>query len=197
MICTVILAAGESRRMGTSKLLLPFGKKTMIETIVDEALRSKSNKTLVVLGAEKEKIERILSNRDVDKVVNTRYQEGMLSSVQAGLDALTDEVQAVLVCLGDQPYIPFTILDRLIDAYKETKKGIILPTYRKQRGHPVLIDTKYKPEIKQISPETGLRALMCNHPQDVLEVEVDTPQILKDIDKPEDYMRELKKKEEA
>jgi molybdenum cofactor cytidylyltransferase len=197
MICTVILAAGESRRMGTSKLLLPFGKKTMIETIVDEARRSKSNKTLVVLGAEKEKIERILSNRDVDKVVNTRYQEGMLSSVQAGLDALTDEVQAVLVCLGDQPYIPFTILDRLIDAYKETKKGIILPTYRKQRGHPVLIDTKYKPEIKQISPETGLRALMCNHPQDVLEVEVDTPQILKDIDKPEDYMRELKKKEEA
>lgn len=183
--------------MGTPKLLLPFGKKTMIETIVDEALRSKSNKTMVVLGAEKEKIERILSNRDVDKVVNTRYQEGMLSSVQAGLDALTDEVQAVLVCLGDQPYIPFTILDRLIDAYKETKKGIILPTYRKRRGHPVLIDMKYKPEIKQISPETGLRALMCNHPQDVLEVEVDTPQILKDIDKPEDYMRELKKKEEA
>jgi len=84
MICTMILAAGESRRMGTPKLLLPFGEKTVIETLVDEVLRSKSDKTVVVLGAEKEKIERILSNRPVKKVVNTRYQEGMLSSIQAG-----------------------------------------------------------------------------------------------------------------
>ncbi len=197
MIWTMILAAGESRRMGTPKLLLPFKGKTMIETLVHEVLRSKSDKTMVVLGAEKEKIERIISPLPVAIVVNTRYEEGMLSSIQSGFEALPDEVDAVLVCLGDQPLIPFFVLDKLIEAYKDTKKGIILPIYKKSRGHPILIDLKYKNEIKRISPDIGLRALVHDHPQDVMEVVVDAPQILKDIDKPEDYMRALKKKEEA
>lgn len=197
MIWTMILAAGESKRMGTPKLLLPFREKTMIETLVVEVLRSKSDKTMVVLGAEKEKIERIISRLQVAIVVNTRYEEGMLSSIRAGFEALPDEVEAVLVCLGDQPLIPFFVLDKLIEAYKDTKKGIIIPVYKKSRGHPILIDMKYKPEIKRISPDIGLRALVHDHSQDVMEVEVDAPQILKDIDKPEDYMRALKKKEEA
>jgi len=152
---------------------------------------------MVGLGAEKEKIERIISRLPVAIVVNTRYEEGMLSSIQAGFEALPDEVDAVLVCLGDQPLIPFFVLDRLIEAYKDTKKGIIIPVYKKSRGHPILIDIKYKPEIKRISPDIGLRALVHDQSQDVMEVEVDAPQILKDIDKPEDYMRALKKKEEA
>ena len=197
MICTMVLAAGESKRMGTPKLLLPFGEKTMIELLLEEVLRSKSDKTMVVLGAEKEKIERIISRLPVTTVVNTRYEEGMLSSIQAGFEALPDEVEAVLVCLGDQPLIPFSVMNKLIDAYKNTKKGIILPIYKKSRGHPILIDMKYKTEIRRVSPNIGLRALVHNHPQDVMEVEVDAPQILKDIDKPEDYMRELKQKEEA
>jgi molybdenum cofactor cytidylyltransferase len=197
MIYTMVLAAGESKRMGTPKLLLPFGEKTMIELLLEEVLRSKSDKTMVVLGAEKEKIERIISRLPVTTVVNTRYEEGMLSSIQAGFEALPDEVEAVLVCLGDQPLIPFSVMNKLIDAYKNTKKGIILPIYKKSRGHPILIDMKYKTEIRHVSPNIGLRALVHNHPQDVMEVEVDAPQILKDIDKPEDYMRELKQKEEA
>jgi molybdenum cofactor cytidylyltransferase len=194
MIWAMILAAGESKRMGAPKLLLPFGEKTMIETLVDEVLRSKSDQILVVLGAEKERIERILSNRPVKKTVNTRYQEGMLSSIQTGFEALPGEVEAVLVCLGDQPLIPFSVLDKLITAYKDTKKGIIVPVYKKSRGHPILIDMKYKPEVKRISPKIGLRALVHNHPQDVLEVGVNTARILKDIDKLEDYMKELKEK---
>ena len=197
MIYTMVLAAGESKRMGTPKLLLPFGEKTMIELLLEEVLRSKSDKTMVVLGAEKEKIERIISRLPVTTVVNTRYEDGMLSSIQAGFEALPDEVEAVLVCLGDQPLIPFSVMNKLIDAYKNTKKGIILPIYKKSRGHPILIDMKYKTEIRRVSPNIGLRALVHNHPQDVMEVEVDAPQILKDIDKPEDYMRELKQKEEA
>ncbi len=197
MICTMILAAGESRRMGRPKLLLPIGGKSMIETLVDEVLRSKSDRTVVVLGAEKEKIDRILSKRPVARVFNTRYREGMLSSIQTGFEAVPDKAEAVLVCLGDQPLIPFFVLDRLIEAYKDTRKGIILPVYKESRGHPILIDMKYKPEIKRISPNIGLKALVHNHPRDVLEVEVNAPQILKDIDKPEDYIRELKEKEEA
>jgi len=196
MICTMILAAGESRRMGTPKLLLPLGEKTIIETVVDGALRSKADKTLVVLGAEREKIESKIANRPVMIAVNPRFQEGMLSSIQAGFEALPDEIEAVLVCLGDQPLIPFSVLDKLIEAYQDTRKGIILPVYKESRGHPILIDMKYRQEVKNLSPDIGLRALTHKYPQDVQEVKVDTPYILKDIDIPEDYMRELKKKEE-
>ncbi len=197
MICAMILAAGESRRMGAPKLLLPLGEKTIIETVVDEILRSKADQTLVVLGAEREKIKSKIANRPVMIVVNPRFQEGMLSSIQVGFDALPRKTEAVVICLGDQPFIPSSVMDKLIEAFQNTRRGIILPVYKKKRGHPSLIDIKYRQEVKKLSPDIGLRALVHDHPQDLLEVKVDTPHILKDIDKPEDYMRELKKKEEA
>ena len=85
-----------------------------------------------------------------------------------------------------------SVVNRLIDAYKETGKSIILPVYEKKRGHPILIDTKYRDEVKQLDPDTGLRALVHNHAEDILEVEVDNPGILKDIDTVEDYNREIR-----
>ena len=196
MICALLLAAGESRRMGKPKLLLPFGQKTIVEHIVDNILQSRADKILVVLGSHRKEILSKILNRPVLSVVNHRYKKGMLSSIQAGFAALPKDTEAALVCLGDQPFIPKTVLDRLIASYERTQKGIVLPVYKNRRGHPVLIDMKHKQEVLKLSPDIGLRALVHNHPQDVLEVKVETPNILKDIDKPEDYARELKKKEE-
>ena len=195
MICALVLAAGESKRMGKPKLLLPFGDITIIEHIVDKIFLSKTDKILVVLGSHQEEIRSQMADRPVLSVVNHRYREGMLSSIQAGFEALPQETSAALVCLGDQPLIPFSVLDRLIDTFEQIKKGIVLPVYKKRRGHPILIDLKHRQEILDLSPDIGLRALVHNHPQDVYEVAVDTPHILKDIDRPEDYARELKKKE--
>lgn len=196
MICALLLAAGESRRMGKPKLLLPFGQKTIVEHIVDNILQSKADKILVVLGSHREEIFSKILDRPVLPVVNHRYKQGMLSSIQTGFEALPKDTAAALVCLGDQPLIPHTVIDRLIASYERTQKGIVLPVYKKKRGHPILIDIKYKQEVLNLSPDTGLKALVHNHPQDVQEVVVDTPHILKDIDKPEDYARELKIKEE-
>jgi molybdenum cofactor cytidylyltransferase len=196
MICALLLAAGESRRMGKPKLLLPFGQKTIVEHIVDNILQSRADKILVVLGSHREEILSKILDRPVLSVINHRYKEGMLSSIQAGFAALPKDTEAALVCLGDQPFIPKTVLDRLIASYEQTQKGIVLPVYKNRRGHPVLIDMKHKQEVLKLSPDIGLRALVHNNPQDVLEVKVETPNILKDIDKPEDYARELKKKEE-
>ena len=195
MICALVLAAGESKRMGKPKLLLPFGDITIIEHIVDKIFLSKTDKILVVLGSHQEEIRSQMADRPVLSVVNHRYREGMLSSIQAGFESLPSETSAVLVCLGDQPLIPHTVIDRLIASYDQTHKGIVLPVYEKRRGHPILIDLKHRQEILDLSPDIGLRALVHNHPQDVHEVAVDTPHILKDIDRPEDYARELKKKE--
>jgi molybdenum cofactor cytidylyltransferase len=196
MICALVLAAGESRRMGAPKLLLPFGDKTIIEHIVDNINQSKVDKILVVLGSRREEIRSKITDWPVLSAVNHRYREGMLSSIQTGFEALPKDTAAALVCLGDQPLIPFSVIDDLIKVYQKTKRGIVLPLYQKKRGHPILIDMKHKQEVLNLSPDIGLRALVHNHPQDVQEVEVDTPHILKDIDYPEDYRNELKKKEE-
>jgi len=196
MICALVLAAGESRRMGAPKLLLPFGDKTIIEHIVDNINQSKADKILVVLGSHREEILSKMADRPVLTVVNHRYREGMLSSIQTGFEALPKDTAAALVCLGDQPLIPFSVIDALIEVFQKTKRGIVLPVYQKKRGHPILIDLKHKQEVLNLSPDLGLRALVHNHPQDVQEVEVDTPHILKDIDYPEDYLSELGKKEQ-
>lgn len=195
MICAVVLAAGESRRMGTPKLLLPFGEKTIIEHIVDTVCDSIADKILVVLGSHHEEIRTKIADRPILSVINTRYQEGMLSSIQTGFRSVPPETTAVVICLGDQPLIPFFVIDQLIHTYRQSKKGIVLPVYKGRRGHPILIDVKYKNTVQNISQEIGLRSLIHDYPQDIQEVEVDSPHILKDIDRPKDYARELKKKE--
>jgi len=190
-IGAMILAAGESRRMGEPKLLLLFGERTIIEAVVSSVIHSKVDEVLVVLGSSAEKIEEKIKDFSLRITVNPDYKQGMLSSVQWGFKEIPKEIQGVLVCLGDQPSISTGIIDRVIDAYNRTGKGIVVPTYKKRRGHPVLIDMKYLEEIQNLSPEVGLRGVVYNHPQDTLEVEVDTSSILRDIDNADDYNKEL------
>ena len=194
MIWAMILAAGESRRMGQPKLLLPFGEKTIIETVVEKVVSSKVDNTLVVLGSEREEVEEKIKNFPVKVAFNPDYRKGMLSSVLCGFKTLPEETQAVVVVLGDQPSVSKEVIDKIVDAYQKTGKGIVLPVYEKERGHPVLIDMKYKAEVESLSPDIGLRGTVYSHPEDILEVEVDTPNILKDIDDEADYKRELKNK---
>ncbi|HDZ25983.1 hypothetical protein LCGC14_0530060 [marine sediment metagenome] len=195
MIWAMILAAGESKRMGKPKLLLPFGEKTMIETIVETVVSSKVEQTLVILGSDREKTEEKIKNYPVKIVYNRDFRSGMLSSVQCGFKSLSEEIRAVLVVLGDQPKISTTVINKLIDAYKSSGKGIVLPVYKKERGHPVLIDVKYGEEVENLSPEVGLRGTVYNHPEDILEVDVEASSIFQDIDSESDYKRELEKKE--
>ena len=194
MIWAMILAAGESKRMGKLKLLLPFGGKTIIETVIDNIIQSKVEKILVVLGSDWEKIKEKIKNFPIKIIVNPHFTKGMLSSVQLGFQTLPKNTQAVLVVLGDQPAVSSAIINEIIDAFKRTRKGIVLPVYKNNRGHPVLIDIKYRNEVENLSPDIGLRGLVYNHPEDILEVEVGTPSILRDIDDIEDYRRGLKNK---
>ena len=191
MIWAMILAAGESKRMGKPKLLLSFGEKTMIEAVIGNAVQSKAENILVVLGSDQEKIEEKIKDLPVKVVFNPNFREGMLSSAQTGFQALPEDAQAVLVFLGDQPAISHAIIDKVIDAYNRTKKGIVLPVFEGNRGHPVLIDMKYRGEVEKLSADVGLRGVVYSHPEDVQEVEVESPSILRDIDDAEDYDREL------
>lgn len=194
MIWAMILAAGESKRMEKPKLLLSFGEKTIIEAVVYNAVQSKAENILVVLGSDREKIEEKIKDLPVKVVFNPNFREGMLSSAQIGFQMLPEDTQAVLIFLGDQPAISHAVIDKVIDAYNRTKKGIVLPVYEGNRGHPVLIDMKYKDEVANLSADVGLRGVVYSHPEDVQEVGVETPSILRDIDDADDYDRELELK---
>ena len=117
MIWTIVLAAGESKRMAQSKLLLPFGEKTIIETVLDQATSSKANYTLLVTGGFREKINQKAKGFPAITVFNPNYKQGMLSSVQMGFRSLPEGAQAAVVMLGDQPSISFRVIDKVIEAY--------------------------------------------------------------------------------
>jgi molybdenum cofactor cytidylyltransferase len=186
-IWAIILAAGESVRMKTNKLLLPFQGKTILETAISNVMQSDIRNILVVLGAFREDVIRVISSLPVQHCYNSEYETGMLSSVQCGLYNIPASAETVLVFPGDQPLIPGKVAVKMLEEYRRSGKGIAVPVYRGKRGHPVLIDTKYRSEVAKLNRDEGLRALLHKFPEDVLEVETDTPGVLKDIDTPEDY----------
>jgi molybdenum cofactor cytidylyltransferase len=192
-IWAVILAAGESKRMKVPKMLLPFNGKTMIEKVIDNVSRSEVFRTLVVLGAYRDEILGAISHLSVSHCYNENYRNGMLSSVKCGFKNLPLHFDAVLVFPGDQPMIEPEVINQIIKVYRETGKGIVIPVYRKKRGHPLLIDFKYRDKINKLSNEEGLRSLAEMYHEDVFEVKTKSTGILKDFDNKEDYLNEINK----
>ena len=192
MIWAVVLAAGESRRMGTQKLLLPFGDATVVEAVVKAALGSRVDRAMVVLGADAREVRAKLAPTGADFTVNEDHGRGMLSSVQAGFAALGEGAEAAVVMLGDQPFLPSAVVDAVIAAHRTSGKGIVIPTFQGRRGHPVLVDMKYRAEVLGLDPSDGLRQLMRAHPDDIHEADVADANVLRDLDTPEDYQERVK-----
>ena len=190
MIAAIVPAAGYSHRMGTQKLLLPFGDTTIIGQVVDELLRSRVGEVYVVVGRQAERIEAALSGRKVSIVVNPEYAQGMLSSVRCGVRALPLSCEAIVVALGDQPGITAELVNTLVEAFSTGRRRILVPVHGGRRGHPLLFSADYRPEILTQHDDLGLRGLLRAHPDDVFELPVSTAAVLSDIDYPEDYQRE-------
>jgi len=190
-IWAVILAAGESKRMGTPKMLLPFNGSTMLESVTANVTRSNVDKTLIVLGAEKESLLRLTGIQPVACCYNDNYKKGMLSSVKCGFRNIPGGIRAVMVFQGDQPLITPHVINSVIQAYLSSDKGIVIPVYNSKRGHPVLIDNRYRDEIEKLDSDKGLRSLAYKFPDDVLEVLTDEPGILRDFDTYSQYLKEI------
>ncbi len=190
MICALVLGAGESRRMGTQKLLLPWAGKTVIEHIVDQLLASRVDHVCVVTGHDHEPLQLTLANCPVSLEYNGQYLQGMLSSVRCGLKALPENCDAVLVALGDQPTLKASTVNLLLDQFLQHPQ-IVLPVYQGRRGHPLLFSRTYVPEILTHYDTTGLRGLLQAHEPDIQEVTVESPAILQDIDTPDDYREQI------
>ena len=189
----IVLAAGESKRMGFPKMLLPFKGSTMIETVIQNISESCVKNIIVVLGAESTKMLNVIGNMPVKYCLNEDYKDGMLSSVKCGFRCLPSEYKAVLVFQGDQPLIKAGSINSLISAYLSSVNGLVIPVHNNKRGHPLLIDRKYRYEIEKLDPEKGLRSLAEKFSGDVLEVETNENGILRDFDTYEEYLVEINK----
>ncbi len=187
----IVLAAGESKRMNAPKMLLPVNGKTMIETVIDNILSSKTDRIMLVTGAYADEINTIAESLPVTVCHNENYKDGMLSSVKCAFRALPSEAGQVLVFPGDKPWISKEDINLLIDSFMKERKGIAIPVFKGKRGHPVLIDIRYRKEVLKLDPDEGLKGLARTFPDDVLEVETKNPGILKDIDTYEEYLRSM------
>jgi molybdenum cofactor cytidylyltransferase len=188
-VAAIILAAGESRRMGRPKQTLPFGGSTILGNVVAALQVSRVRQITVVLGYHAAETRGALAGSDVSTTVNPAPERGMLSSAQWGLSQLSKDFDAYLFALGDQPHITRDVVDRLIEVVARSDRGIILPAYQGKRGHPLLVDAGYRDEILNLPLTGGLNQLLDAHPDDILLVPVETATIHEDIDTPEDYER--------
>lgn len=187
-IGAIVLAAGQSKRMGRSKPLLPWGEKTVIETIVQTLTPFNLADLVVVTGDKHKEVEKVLKKTAARTVFNPFYSVGeMLSSLKTGIQALGDEISACLVFMGDQPQVtPRTIRHVLTVGAQDIDK-VIAPAFQEQRGHPILIPRKYWPNLLALT-HGAPRQVINELPITVIPVDSDS--ILRDIDTPEQYAQE-------
>ncbi len=193
MIAAVILAAGQSRRMGRGKMSLPWGANTMLGQVIETFRVSLVEDILVVTGGDKEAVEMIAESWRASTAFNPAYAEDdMLSSLQVGLAALRDNIEAAFIALGDQPQIQKQTVERLAEEYAETGASLIVPSYQMRRGHPWLVGRELWDEIRLMRPPETARDFLNRHAQTIDYLVVDTPTVLQDIDTPDEYEDALK-----
>ncbi|MED6339636.1 MAG: nucleotidyltransferase family protein [SAR324 cluster bacterium] len=192
MISAIILAAGESQRMGVqNKLLLQIDSEVLIRKFVKTVSNSLVDAVLVVVGFEAEKIKAVLHDQAVKFVENHRYEEGMTTSIQSGVKASSNESTGLMICLADMPFVETSDLNLLIQAfndYRSTESSlIIVPVFQGKRGNPVLFSEVFREKILTHKGE-GCREIVRQFPHYVKEVSMENDNLLRDIDTPEDYM---------
>jgi molybdenum cofactor cytidylyltransferase len=196
MIAGLILAAGESSRMGTDKALLAYRSRTFLETIIGTLRQAGIEHVAVVLGHHANEIQRAIDLAGTEVVINQDYRRGQTSSLQAGLRAFhnTDakphqEIEAVVLCLVDHPAISAEITEQLIAAFRKSHAPVMIPTYQGQRGHPVLITRAVCSELLTMDSNKGANTVIRSYRDATHFVEVDDSGILLDIDDSEAYRR--------
>jgi len=219
MIIALILAAGKSKRMGQPKMLLPWGKTTVLEQVVSTFKVAGVDEIIVITGGDREQVEALVGD-SAQTVFNPDFAKGeMLSSVQVGLAEILfpppalratspksasvhereryvsngfgggREGVAILIGLGDQPQVQERSVRLVLEAYLQSGASIIVPSFQVQRGHPWLVARQHWDEILRMRSPKSLRDFLKRHTDEIHYVEINNESILQDLDTPEDYLK--------
>jgi molybdenum cofactor cytidylyltransferase len=188
-VAAVVLAAGMSRRMGTPKQLLRLAGETILARTLRNVRASEVSEIVLVLGHAAYSVEKEISSEGMKVVRNQDYQQGMGSSLRAGLAAVDDGMSAALIVLGDQPFVRAETFNQLIACHQESNPQITIPIYKGFRGNPVLLDRSVFAELQGLTGDIGCRAIFGNHTENIRKLAVDDIGILLDIDSQEEYQK--------
>jgi molybdenum cofactor cytidylyltransferase len=186
-VAAIVLAAGKSSRAkNIHKLLSTLAGKTVIATTIDSLISAEGLNVLVVTGHKSTEIIACLENKSVAFVHNAEFDQGMGTSIAAGVGALEGSIDYALICLGDMPFVQQTTIQKIMDTAAETSgAAIFVPTFHGKRGHPVLWHQRFFDDLKRLHGDTGGKQILQNNFEKIVEVPVDDAGILIDLDTPE------------
>jgi molybdenum cofactor cytidylyltransferase len=183
----LLLAAGKSTRMGCLKALLPWEGTTLLQFQLTQLERSMIDPIIIVLGYESNKLLPYVKESSAHIVWNPDYEKGKTESIKKGVLAVDDDADCFIITSVDQP-VNHILLDALIHQFRQTKANIIIPVYNERRGHPILLSSKLRHEIKQLNEEThGLKAILQKRKHEIRELIVEDCSVLFNFNNEKDY----------
>jgi molybdenum cofactor cytidylyltransferase len=191
MLGAVILSGGASRRMGAPKALLPYQGRPFLEHLLEIATHPKIGVRRVVLGADADPISKAVQLTADEIVINTEWEKGQLSSIQAALRSLPAGTDGILLCLIDHPLISATLAHDLIERFYASHALIVVPLYDGRRGHPVIFSATLYDELLQAPLDTGARSVVWAHAAEVAEVPTNEEGCVLNLNDPETWNRAI------
>ena len=187
MISSILLAAGQSKRMQCeNKLTKDVKGIPLIKRALNNILKSQVNEIIIVLGYQQKTIEKLIHKKSKIKFVfNSNFESGMASSIKKGIENLSNKSDAFFISLGDMPSINYETYNLLIKS-KENKKAII-PMFKGQKGNPVLFPKSFEEKLSSIQGDYGAKKILEINKREVLNLEINDPGIIKDLDIPKDF----------
>ena len=188
MISAILLAAGQSKRMGDeNKLTKKINGIPLIKHSIKNILSSSVDELIVVIGYQKKIIEKLIDKNEKIKIIfNKDFESGVATSIKLGINNLTEQSEAFFICLGDMPMVNKFIYNQLIKS--RNNKEIVVPTYKKQQGNPVLFSKSLKSKIITIQGDVGAKKILELNKDKILNVEIDDKSIRKDFNTKGDFI---------
>lgn len=191
MLAAVILSGGASSRMGSPKALLPYQGRPFLEHLLKITIHPEIGARRVVLGADAESIAKAIPLKANEMIINSQWEKGQLSSIQAAVRKLPAGTEGMLLLLIDHPLISSLLVGELIAQFHKSRKPIVLPVYEGRRGHPVIFSAALYPELLRAPAETGARAVVWAHADDVEEVPTNEEGCVLNLNDPETLNRAM------